>query len=228
LSASPSSEEPRPEEHGAKIVLLSADAGLAASLESVLTPEGHSLVRLDRHEQVLAVLDGGTVDMAMIDLAAASAPSVAGMQALHKAADAAIIVCLSEDPEGAREKDILRSGAVKCLARPPERDELLEEIRRFADLAAHRRGLAACEGGDVECALKKPVHERSHGKVRRRIAVAAVAVIIAAILSVPVIMLLMRSAANTAREANKKLDSIDEIKGFLQRDEQRELESRAR
>jgi hypothetical protein len=41
-------------------------------------------------------------------------------------------------------------------------------------------------------------------------------------------MAMISSAASSAREADKRLDSIEEIRGYLQRDEQRELESRGR
>ena len=57
---------------------------------------------------------------------------------------------------------------------------------------------------------------------------AAIVIIVAALVAIPTIMAMMHSAADTAREADKKLDSIEEIRGYLQRDEQREIESRQR
>jgi DNA-binding response OmpR family regulator len=213
---------------GAKIVLLSSDAGLAATLEDALVPEGHSLVRVERRDQLLAILEGGTVDVAMIDLASPATPLSGEMHAFHKAAGAAIIVCLSDDCAKARAEMALKSGATKCLSRPPAKRELVAEVRELLEIETHRKELAACEDGAAACPLRKHVHERNHSRVRKRIMVAAVAVIIAALVAVPIVLAIMRSAANTAREADRKLDHIEEIRGYLQRDEQRELESRRR
>jgi flagellar basal body-associated protein FliL len=58
--------------------------------------------------------------------------------------------------------------------------------------------------------------------------VAAVAVIVAALVAVPVIIFMMGSASRATTEAKNKLDAIERIEGYLERDERRELESRSR
>lgn len=216
------------ETRGAKIVLLSDDAGLAASVETALGPEGHSVVRVERLEQILAILAGGTVDMAMIDLASPAAQGADAMHAVHGAAGAAIIVCLADDATKARAEVALRSGATRCLARPPAKDELVDEVSRLLEVKAHRKELAACEEGATACALRKPVQGRDRVRARRRITIAAVVVIVAALVAVPVVMAVMRSASRATEEAKDKLDAVDRIEGYLKRDEQRELESRGR
>ncbi|MHC5053575.1 MAG: hypothetical protein ACYTKD_02530 [Planctomycetota bacterium] len=232
MTGSPSTEGGAGETRGAKIVLLSDDPRLAGSLEAALTPEGHSIVRVERMDQVLAVLEGGTVDMAMIDLASPAAPAGGEMHAVHRAAGAAIIVCLADDDAKARAEEALRSGATRCLARPPAGDELVREVSRLLEVEAHRRALAACEEGAAACVLRKPVHGRDRVRARRRIAIAAalviVAALVAALVAVPVVMAVIWSASRATEEAKGKLDAVERIEGYLQRDEQRELESRGR
>ena len=226
---SPPTDGPAADARGAKIVLLSSDADLAETLEAALAPEGHSLVRVERREQLLAILEGGTVDMAMLDLASPEAPAGGEMRAVHKAAGAAIIVCLADDAAKARADEALKLGATRCLARPPAKDELVSEVRRLLEVEVHRRELAACEDGSAACALRKPVRDgRNRARARRRITIAAVAVIVAALVAVPVVIAMMRSASRASAEAKDKLDAIDRIEGYLERDERRELESRGR
>lgn len=225
---SPPTDGPEADARGAKIVLLSSDARLAATLDGALGPEGHSLVRVERLEQLRAILEGGTVDMAMIDLASPEAPAGGTMRAVHKAAAGAIIVCLADDAAKARADEALKLGATRCFARPPAKEELVSEVRRLLEVEAHRRELAACEEGAAACALRKPVRERDHSRARRRITVAAVAVIVAALVAVPVIIFMMGSASRATTEAKNKLDAIERIEGYLERDERRELESRSR
>ncbi len=225
--SSPAGDGPHERAH-AKIVLLTGDAGLSESLDQILGPEGHSLVRVERLEQVLAILERGTVDIAMIDL---SSPELTGrddIHAIHRAAGATVVVCLADDAARTRADEALKSGATRCLARPPARVELLSEIGRLLEVEAHRRDLAACEEGKAECVLRKPAPARDSRRARRRIVIAAVAVIIAALVAVPVVIAIMRSASRVAEEAKEKLDTVESIKGYLQRDEQRELESRGR
>ncbi len=96
----------------------------------------------------------------------------------------------------------------------------------------HRRRLEECEQGVRECALRKPVAPRDRKRLRRRMLLLAVGVLIAAAVAVPVILAVARSAAERAGagidKVDRTLDSIQRAEGYLQRDEQRELESTGR
>ena len=71
--------------------------------------------------------------------------------------------------------------------------------------------------------------KRSHySRVRRRIIVATILVPALAFFILLLLMAVLSAASNKAQGVIKKLDAVDDIMGYLYRDEQRELALRGR
>lgn len=182
-------------------------------------------------EEAARLAVGRDVGVAIVDLDMLPAPRRHDIDALRRAGEGPGLVCVSSEPDSERARAAVPDGA-KCLRRSPEAAELLAEIDRLVAIGAHRRSLEECERGERECLVTKPVAPRSRRRYRRLVIFAALGVVLAAAVAVPVLVALYRSASKAAKEGTEAvkgaLDSVPRIEGYLKRDEERELRPRGR
>jgi CheY-like chemotaxis protein len=219
------------EPSGATVLVVSDDRELAGAVTGAVSPEGHSVLRAASLEEAARLAGERDAGVAIVDLDMSPAPGRREVESLRRAGEGLGIVCVSSGPDGERARGATPDGA-KCLGRPPEAARLLAEIDRLVAISAHRRGLEECERREKECAVTRPVAPRSRRRFRRLVVLAALGVVLAAAVAVPLIVRFYRSASRAAKEGTEAvggaLESLERIEGHLKRDEQRELAPRGR
>lgn len=233
MSEGPATDGARAEAEpsGATILVVSDDREPAASITEALSPGRHSVLQAASLEEAARLAGERDVGIAIVDLDMSPAPGRRDIEALRRTGEGLGIVCVSTEADSERVRGAVPDGA-KCLGRPPEAARLLAEIDRLLAIRAHRRSLEECERREKECAVTKPVAPRSRRRYRRLVVFAALGVIVAAAVAVPMIVRFYRSASKAAKEGTEAvggaLESLERIEGHLQRDEQRELRPRGR
>ncbi|MHC4252704.1 MAG: response regulator, partial [Planctomycetota bacterium] len=219
---------------------------LVASLKLALSLRGNEVVEVASCDAALDVARTHGVDLAIIDLDLDPTPTGHDVRELRRVGRGCLVMCLADAASRGARDEATKAGATAVLARPqvgprqgrtqaarpPEKDDLLREVGRLLMVREHRRGLVACEEGEAACVLKQPVAPRSRSRFRRAATIAAVVVVALAAVAVPVVLKLWRSAAKVVEEggaaARDTAESIQRVEGYLQRDEQRELDAKGR
>jgi DNA-binding NtrC family response regulator len=142
-----------------RVLVIEADSGLRAGLAAVLEQEGFRVETCARGDDGLLRLREGRFDAAVVGT---RLPGVSGLDILSRIdpleTDARIVAVAEEgDVKGAVEA--MHRGAVHCLARPVQTDELLEAVARAAVEAGRRRTLRRREEGEDD--LRVPIIGRS-------------------------------------------------------------------
>ncbi|MHC4200483.1 MAG: hypothetical protein ACYSU0_10870 [Planctomycetota bacterium] len=233
MSEGPSADGARPEAEpsGATVLVVSDDRGLSASVARMLAARSGAVLQAGGIDEATALARERDVGIAIVDLDMSPAPGRGEIETLRRAGEGLGIVCVSSKAGDDRAGSAVPDGA-KRLGRPPEATRLLAEIDRLLAIRAHRLSLEECERREKECAVTKPVAPRSRRRFRRLVLLAALGVVLAAAVAVPVIVHFYRSASRAAKEGTEAvggaLDSLERIEGHLKRDEQRELAPRGR
>ncbi len=124
------------------VLIVEDDDDVGAELAAVLGRAGHRVARAADVASARAHLDGGEIDVVLLDL---GLPGEEGLSALERIgerrADAQVIVITGRD-EAATAVRALRAGAADYLVKPWERAPLLRAIDAAAAQSAARRDLA--------------------------------------------------------------------------------------
>ena len=233
MSEGPATDGARPEAgpSGAAVLVVSDDRELGVAITDALSPGSRAVLQAGSFEEAAALAGEGDVGVAIVDLDTSPAPGRREIESLRSAGMGLGIMCVSIGADGERARKGVPDGA-KCLGRPPDAAALLVEIDRLVAIAAHRLSLEECERREKECAVTKPVAPRSRRRFRRLVLFAALGVVLAAAVAVPLIVRFYRSASRAAKKGTEAvggaLESLERIEGHLQRDEQRELRPRGR
>lgn len=233
MSEGPSADGagPEAETSGATVLVVSDDRELSASVAKMLAARSGAVLQAGGLDEATRLAGGRDFGIAVVDLDMSPAPGRREIESLRRAGEGPSIVCVSSEAYGERAREAVPDGA-KCLGRPPEAARLLAEIDRLVAIAAHRRSLEECERREKECAVTKPVAPRSRRRFRRLVLFAALGVVLAAAVAVPLVVRFYRSASRAAAEGTEAvggaLESLERIEGHLKRDEQRELAPRGR
>ena len=164
-------------------------------------------------------------------------PRMGGIEAIKEASrvcPGAFFVVITGEATAEETQEAISAGAYKCLRKPIDLHELVAELPKLELIAAQRRRALERRKAREEFLKAHPqwrkvadgLHSR-RGRRMRPAATTVLAVLIAAVMgaAVPLIIRGVSSAALAAGQKMRRYGSVvDRIEGYLERDEQRELE----
>jgi len=215
---------PEREEAGAPpsraTVLVADDDGQVRDLlRALLSGAGYAVEEAMNGQEAVEKALAYDIDLIITDL---NMPQMSGREAietLRRATRDTFIICITGEATRKEMDAAVHAGAVKCLRKPFAPQQLLSEVERLDLLAVHRRRLAQRER---ELLAAAPLQRR--GRHKKWLLVATLVVVAAGAIAVPVIIVMMRAAGKAADKVKDATDAIDRVEGYLQRDEQREIE----
>jgi len=222
-----------------KVAVLVADDDehVRGLLRDCLTRQGYQVEEASDGEEAVEKALANDLSLVLMDLNMPRMSGEEAVAALRRASRDCFIICMTGESDQREMDRAVAKGALRCIRKPFDLQELLAELARLDLIAAHRRLLAARERERAARPAERArnwlaVQERRYGRrFKWMLALAALAVAALAA-AVPVAALWLERASAAAASAASKIeqaaDAAARIEGYLQRDEERELRPAAR
>jgi CheY-like chemotaxis protein len=221
----------------ASVLVADDDEGIRSLLARVLGAEGYHVVEAVDGEEAVEKALANDIDLVIMDL---NMPRMNGIEAvahLKRATRDCFIICATGECSRSEIDRVMQAGASSHFRKPFDVFELLAEVKRLDLIAAHRRKLAARERVRAEAQKRWSLADKTREWVqtqehrfgrRSKVLLAIVAaILVAAVIAVPIVSELTdraaRAAEATAKRFNTAADAAGRVEGYLQRDEAREL-----
>lgn len=114
----------------ARILVVDDEANIRASLQEILTRDGHHVVAAESGEDAVALLDAQEFDLALIDLKLTGIGGIEVLTALRRRSPRTVAIVLTAHASLETAVEALRQGAHDYLFKPCKPTELRESIRR--------------------------------------------------------------------------------------------------
>ena len=215
----------RPVESG-RVLVVDDHEGTRQLIREVCEEKGFTVTEAADGKEALAQATRETFHLIFMDI---HMPNMGGVEAIEKiraATPIAFIVSMTGEAGLPEQSQSRIAGAYTCLRKPFSIENLGDLLDRFSRIASHRQDLREKDAQRAQARAERPLPEKIQAMLRRQ-GLTWKMLLVVAVLSVitsGIAIYMARLQEELGNEVREMKSYLDRMEGYMQRDEQRELQ----